>query len=148
MGNWMSVWIVGTCKPEEVAALKKAISWDDPGDDFHCLSNTTGLSSLGDWAQENINSMGNLSERDYTPKNVADTLKKLSKVAPSLEVRVHCGGDNESKKCVATIDIQEGFCVVLEPHREIMIPELPTEIGIARLMGQLRGQAESSRTPV
>lgn len=118
MGNWMTVNVMGSCNSGEVSALKEAL---EPGDDyknFHCLCNTGGLCGLGNWAAEEISAIGNLAERDYTIDSVVEELEKLSQIVPSLKVKIHCGGDYESKNCVATVICENGKVSKREPEIE------------------------------
>lgn len=116
MGNWRTVTIKGTCEAKDLPALKQALDPGEDFDNFHCLSNTTGLCGLGMWANETITASGNLAERDYSVEDVAKTLEDLAKVAPSLAVKVHCGGDYEDKLCIATVTLAHGKAVVGEPE--------------------------------
>lgn len=118
MGNWMKVKIEGSCKAEDVANLEKAIDPGEGFENFHCLSSTKGILSLPMWATEKISAVGNLAERDYTVEDVANQLKELAKVAPSLAVQIHCGGDFESPDCVATITLDEGNISTGDPEIE------------------------------
>ena len=125
MGNWRTVNIIGTCAASEVPALKDYLSYSyslhDSMDDFCCLSfnpDKPGLGGLGEWPAENINRCGNLAERDYDPHDVAEALKILVKLAPSLNVRVHCGGDWEELNCVATVYAAAGRVRVDVPEVE------------------------------
>jgi len=135
MGNWRTIQIVGTCDRAEVAKLKEAIAFDyvDPKyyGKFHCLSNTGGIAGLGDWAGEHINRVGNLAERDYSVVDVAEQLKALAAVAPSLKLKVHCGGDYEDRGVVATITVDgaaiAGGLVVIEPPEIESLPDIPQE---------------------
>lgn len=126
MGDWRTVFMVGRCAPEHVAALREAIT---PGEDyrnFHCLVNSGGLCGIWDWAAESILAVGNLAERNYTVENVAARLALLLKVAPSLELKVHCGGDYESVECIATITVSEGKVTIAEPEI-LKLPEISEE---------------------
>lgn len=116
MGNWRSVEIVGTCG--DVAALKAAITVNDDYSNFHCLSDTRSLSGLGDWSGEQIHAKGNLAERDYTIEDVAEQLNELWKIVPSLDIKIHCGGDYEDKECINTILMRDGMVVIGEPEIE------------------------------
>lgn len=125
MGNWRTVNMIGSCSAEDLPALKKAL---DPGEDyanFNCLSESSSLCGLNNWAKEKISTIGNLSERDYDPQDVAKTLEELVKVAPSLQLIVHCGGDYESTKCVATVRVLDGKVDLMPPQIEEIhsIPE-------------------------
>ncbi len=118
MGNWMTVHIIGTCDVSDVPALRNDL---DPGADysnFHPLCNTRGLCGLGDWAATKIDRIGNLAERDYSVESVAETLGKLAWAAPSLAVKIHCGGDYESTKCVATITLKGKEVTIGDPEVE------------------------------
>lgn len=125
MGNWRTVQIVGTCDAKEVDALRAACaySYDDPDTmgNFHCLSfNPTrpGLCGLGSWPGESMDASGNLAERNYGVEDVAETLRELVKVAPSLEVKVHCGGDYEGSECIATVTASNGSVEIGDPEVE------------------------------
>lgn len=117
MGDWRTVQIVGTCAASEVEALRKAI---DPGADYenhHCLNGSDrSIAGLRNWGAEKINAHGNLAERNYDPDDVARQLEKLAIVAPSLAVKVHCGGNYEDKTCVATVILQDGKAVIGSPE--------------------------------
>ena len=121
MGNWRTVQIVGRCNNDDAWKLKKAIN---PSKGFHCLMNGGGICGLGDWVQEKIYAIGNLAERDYTVDDVADQLRKLAKIAPFLDIRVHCGGENENKRCVSTIKVVHGHVVIQKPRIKTL-PEIP-----------------------
>jgi hypothetical protein len=123
MGNWRRVELIGTCDASEVRALRAAI---DPGrnyDNFHCLSSGSGICGIGDWAGETINRVGNLAERDYGPDDVAEALRQLVKVAPSLALVCHCGDDYEADNCIATVTARNGEVAVVPPLTE-KLPEL------------------------
>ena len=119
MGNWKTVNIVGSCGKEDVQKLKGALFTPD-FNDWHCFSfsETGSLCGLGDWASEDINAIGNLSERDYSVEDVADTLRMLVKQAPSLDIKVHCGGDYESLDCEATVVVKNGKVRIQKPQVE------------------------------
>lgn len=129
MGNWTTVKIEGTCGEEDVPALKRAVNTGNNWDEFHCLCNPNSICGLGDWAGTQIDVVGNLAERDYDKHDVQEQLQKLLKVAPSLCVRVHVGGDYEDKQCVATVICEDGK-VTIEPPRVQTIPE----ISVAHMM--------------
>jgi hypothetical protein len=129
MGNWRRVHIVGGMLAEEVDALRAEIYQVLRGGmfahryeqdeaqmkKFGPLSHTGGICGFGSWPSPSINAVGNLAERDYDPYDVAEHLKKLAVVAPSLGVMVHCGADYESEKCIATVVLFEGATVVRPP---------------------------------
>lgn len=116
MGNWRRVHIMGTCNKKDLESLRKAL---DPGkdyDNFHCLV-CGGLAGLPNWAEENIDVIGNLAERDYNIQDVADQLKLLGGIAPSLIVDIHCGGDYEDEKCIKTVRLHKsGKVEILSPQ--------------------------------
>ena len=136
MGNWRTVNIVGRCDEKDVLKLKDVISWDISGDsEFYPLSHTKGICSLPMWALKNISVVGNLAERDYSLKSVAECLDELLLIAPSLDVVIHCGGDYESMDCIATIKIIDDKSTICDPE----IDSLP-EITESQLMGHFYSQ--------
>lgn len=121
MGNWRRVRIVGTCAPAEVSALLEATAEPNLEDrserrEYHCLTRGSGIMGLHDWPAEHMDVTGCLAERDYTVDDVAARLTKLLAVAPSLTLRVHCGGDYESEECIATIVVGDGTVLVGNPE--------------------------------
>lgn len=135
MGNWIRVKIEGNCDAADVVALRKALTLEKDFSNFHCLTNG-GICGLPNWAAESIDAVGNLFERDYDEEDVADTLEELAEIAPSLNVRVHMGEDNEGNKCVATVGIRGGKSYIVEPEIE-EIPEIDQEQMLENLKWQL-----------
>ncbi len=139
MGNWRRVQIVGTCDRADVPKLREAL---EPGVDyqnFHCLC-CGGIAGLPNWASETINAVGNLGERDYTPQSVADQLLKLLAVAPSLNVKVHCGNDYEADDCIKTVIAKTAPVVAVVDPEITIIPETPTGQMQRNMMQQLMRQ--------
>jgi hypothetical protein len=153
MGNWRTVQIVGGMLAEEVHALREELNQVlRPGwgggfshryaqdnaqlEKFGPLSNTGGLCGIGDWPAPSINAVGNLAERDYSPCDVADHLEKLRKVAPSLGVMIHCGGERESPLCGVTVVLLEGRIEELPPMIKTLgdIPKLQIENNMLRAL--------------
>ncbi len=118
MGNWRTVQIVGTCGEQDIPALSNALTVDRDYKNFHCLSHTGGLAGLPDWARTKFDCVGNLAERDYDVEDVARQLGKLAAIAPSLTLKIHCGGDYEDKQCIATIALANGQVAIGEPEIE------------------------------
>ena len=118
MGNWTTVNIKGTCDADELPALRDAVSLDYSDEDWHCLTGGGGICGLPVWAFERIDVTGNLAERDYGHQDIADTLEWIMKKAPSLDVKVHVGGDYESLDCVATITAKDGKASIGDPEVE------------------------------
>jgi hypothetical protein len=119
MGNWRTVTITGTIGAEDAAAAQEFVELgDDPKtwDRFHCLCwPGPTLCGLGRWIPAgggNIAAVGNLAERDYDVDDVAETLRRMLTVAPSLDVKVHCGGDWEADACTATVTARAGQVTV------------------------------------
>lgn len=65
--------------------------------------------------------MGNLAERDFGPDDVKTQLEILAKDFPTLSVKIHCGGDYESAKAIATVTLENGAAIVGPPE----IDEIP-----------------------
>jgi len=128
MGNWRTCNIAGTMSAEHAATLREALDYGDytasidampPGVDCLAFSSAhPGLCGLGAWPAETMNRCGNLHERDYSVQDVAKALEALVRIAPSMLLKVHCGGEYESEQCVATISVGEGLVVVGKPERE------------------------------
>lgn len=141
MGNWRRVKLDGYCLPEEVDQLREACKYvdivqiDDPEGiekwDFHCLTMTEGLMGLGNWVADNghICRVGNLAERGFVVADLLAQWFKLLKVAPSLNLWCHVGGEYEHPECVASIRIQKGTVELFPPKIEV-IPEIPISQGI------------------
>lgn len=124
MGNWRSVELVGTCDPDEVEALHRAClhDWEGVGredeDSWHALSYGVkpSLCGLHGWPAEEIHAWGNLAERDFGVESVREALERLARAAPSLHLKVHCGGDYEDKTCIATVTLEGGKAITGPPE--------------------------------
>lgn len=131
MGNWRTVNIVGTMSPQDAQALRAHLGypgyWKDVDNDpawqrFGPLSfckDQPSLCGVNDWPAPVMDRAGNLAERDYSV-DVVKTLRELLTVAPSMGLKVHCGGEYESLECVATVTVSGGVVTVGPPE----IPEL------------------------
>ena len=129
MGNWRTVHIDGTIDHEQVDAARKACLHT-----YHALSygEQPSLCGLHEWPSARINAVGNCAERDFSVEDVAEALRIVQQAAPSLRVKVHCGGDYEDKTCVATINVTDTGVSVDPPE----VSEIP-EISQAQIMGRL-----------
>ena len=106
VGNWRTVNVTGTMSAEHAARLRELLDWRDYGYAGHepphgtdCLSFSSimpGLAGLGAWPATEISRSGNLHERDYSVEDVATALRALVLLAPSMMLKVHCGGEYES----------------------------------------------------
>lgn len=116
----MTVTIEGHIGPEDADAARAFIETGEDWGRFHCLCYYgPSLSGLGQWIPQGggrIHAVGNLSERGYDTADIASTLVDLMAVAPSLELKVHCGGDYESTECVATVTAFGGVASVGVPE--------------------------------
>lgn len=118
---------MGTCAPEDVRKLSAALDMGDSYEHFGPLSNSGGLAGLNDWAGTTIDRIGNLAERNYSPEQVADHLRKIVAVVPSLIARIDCGADYEADGCVATVIVGEDRQVAVIPPQTDTIREIPPE---------------------
>lgn len=138
MGNWRTVNLRGQMAE---ADIEKANEFLNPGEDYRhwtCMSFSSGLAGLGHWPAEVINADGNLSERDYSVDDVAETLRDLVKVAPSLELKVHCGGEYESEECLATVTVANGEVSIGAPEvPKVKAASMDSVMG--RLFGHMHG---------
>ena len=117
MGNWRTVNIIGTVSESEVDNLRQACTYNKQDySNFHCLSMSNGLCGLGHWVSTTINAQGNLADKGYSIEDVTEQLKELVKVAPSLKLKVHCGGDYESEDVLATITVEEKKVSIGKPE--------------------------------
>lgn len=107
MGNWRRVKITGECDKADVRTLKMLLATDFGEIDWTCLCNG-GLAGLPNWADERINALGNLGERDYSADSVAEALNTYLESVPSLDVVVHVGGEHEIADCEATVKLEDG----------------------------------------
>lgn len=143
MGNWRTVRIIGDVDSQDVDSLRRACAYDA---EFHCLTITNGLMGLGDWVGEHINVGGNLAEREFTVHEVADTLRDLLEVAPSMDLKVHCGGDFEAKECVATITVKDGQVIVGDPEMSYVVGASQDEIEGRFLRGLMNAEGKLGRS--
>lgn len=126
MGNWRTVEMHGACPADQVESLRKYITlpprvedWNSDFQEGPLSFMGISLCGLGDWPAEAINAYGNLFERDYAVEDVAAHLMRIvDNAAPGLTLTVHCGGDNESKECIATIEVADGEVEICAPKRE------------------------------
>jgi hypothetical protein len=133
VGNWRTVNIVGTMTAEHAGTLLDLLNYGDYhggdqeryrrvwGSPCACLAfslSRPGLCGLGGWPAEHVSRCGNLAERGFDVEDVAAALRALVHVAPSMLLKVHCGGEYESTECVATVSVGEGLVVVGRPERE------------------------------
>lgn len=143
MGNWRTVRIEGTCAAEDIPRLNRQLTYDYGSSDnppLSCLGwgSAPSMCGLNRWPAETINIVGNLHERDYEVEDVADELRKLVEVAPSLRVFIDCGGDYESTDCVATVAVSEDGTVGVLPPRVAILPEIPEGQMLANMVQALR----------
>lgn len=125
MGNWRLCNITGTMSGEHAlrlyAALDTGSGYRPACEEAFCLAFSSvhpSLCGIGAWPAPHVNRCGNLHERDYSAGDVAEALRALVLIAPSMLLKVHCGGDYESEECVATISVGEGLVVTGAPERE------------------------------
>ena len=139
MGNWCTVSLRGTLAKDDVAAVREFVTAKDDYSNFHCLTGSiAGLAGLGMWPAEEIHADGNLAERNYDAESVAEVLREIVKIAPSLSLKVHCGGDYESTECVATVTAENGEVVVGKPEVET-VSGVSEDVAHGRLLGILYG---------
>jgi|GEM_PF-4227746 len=104
VGNWLAVHVQGTCAPEEVEALRQAIAVDD---NYRYLSNTWNGYGLLDWPAEEIDLVGNLTRPTFFLANIVAELRRLTAIAPSLQLKVHCREMYGAGRCGATLTVKD-----------------------------------------
>lgn len=134
MGNWRTVHLQGSVERADWYGLRVRLAVDYESPYWGCL-HSGGLFGIQNWAETNLkdvgsrvefSSYGNLGERDFSPEDVAEAVRKIrTQVAPSLIVRIDCGGDYESTTCVATVIVGENGDVAVMPP---MVQELPSHL--------------------
>lgn len=150
MGNWRTVNVVGTMTEQDAAALRRYLGYSlrdlhDPATlRFGPLSfdrDQPSLCGIGDWPAPAVNRAGNLAERDYSVESVAEHLRELLTVAGTMLLKVHCGGDWESAKCVATVSVGEGLVVIGKPEVEQIraISDEQATVNLLRALSAPRG---------
>lgn len=139
MGNWTKVQIVGTCDAHEVHRLRGLIGvpYDDPG--WSCLSFNGGLAGLPNWGGVKIDAVGNLAERGYSEESIAEHARKLAFACPSLELKIHVGGDYESSDVISTVTVSKDEATVGEAEID-SLPNAPPGQAQANMMAQMTGQ--------
>ena len=142
MGNWRTVQIVGTCPAQQVKRLREHVAAQYPSEEWGCLSGGQGICGLPVWPEERISAVGNLAERDYSVIDVANCLQQLALTAPGLAVKVHCGGDYQSERCIATVTLTPDKLSIGCAEVEA-IPSIPSyQMEGAILRGLLQGQGQ------
>jgi hypothetical protein len=146
MGNWRTVVLQGTLDPADLVRLRERLQINDYMDDqeweakYGPLSYTAqgSLFGLNNWPATTIDARGNLFERDCSVQDVAEQLVELVRIAPSLALKVHCGGDWESETCIATITVDDGVVVTSDPEVD-SVAGVSLGTGMQRLLGMLEG---------
>lgn len=137
MGNWTTVNMHGVCSKKDLPKLKEAVCIGNDWERFGCLSHSgNSICGLGAWPAETINAIGNLSERDYGAEDVKNELQALADACPSLEMKVHIGGDYESKKCIATVTCTKGRVTLGKPEIETLA-DIPADQIQGRILSSL-----------
>lgn len=127
MGDWMTITMAGAVAADQVEPLRARLRYwyAEPGQPEYDWSRFTplsynetrpGLCGIGEWPAETVQARGNLAERDYSVQDVADCLTELVQLAPSMTLKVHCGGPYESTTCTATITVAAGQVTLGPPE--------------------------------
>ena len=144
MGNWKRAHLIGKVDPNEVPILRAAcdIRSDRYYDRHHILSYNSfkpTLCGLNGWVQEEIDIIGNIGEKDPHIEDIVAKFKDLVRVAPSLKLRMHVGGNYEAKEVTHTIIVYNGEVTVGPPEMK-EIKEIPE----SQMMGNFRTTLRSS----
>ena len=127
--------MIGSVNPDERAALAEWVNTGHDYERFHPLCfYGPSIGGLGRWAEASeINALGNLSERDFGPEDVAEALRAAVKVAPSLTLVVNLGADYEEESCIATVVVKNGEVTVMPPGQPT-VPDVDTASMRARIL--------------
>lgn len=122
MGNWRTVRVVGTVDAAHVRPLHDQLFYDlrSYGEQKNPFGPLTicgpSLRGLNDWVKPQMDCVGNCAERDYTPLDIVAQLERVLPCAPSLAIKIHCGGDYESQACINTITVADGRVALGPPE--------------------------------
>lgn len=132
MGDWRTVHLEGSIDEADVEKLRHRLIYDyrnpDPDQTFSCLGWGTqaSLCGLHEWVRPGaFEATGNLHERNYDVESVADEVRELAALAPSLRLVIDVGGAYESDDVEATVLIGEDRTVAVLPPRveKVSIPD-------------------------
>ncbi len=117
--------IVGYCNQTDVPSLELAVRNGTPRDRHFPLSCQAGLPS---WAREQIHVVGVQEEPELRPaaevlKEVADAVRSLCELAPTLSLSIHVGAGSGSRVCIGTV-VGVGRPQGQAPRVEITDPEV------------------------
>jgi hypothetical protein len=152
MDNWRTVNITGTMTEEDATALREYLGYsydrDDPAmERFGPLSfsrEKPSLCGLNRWPAAKVSAIGNIAERDYSPRDVARHLRKLVTIAPSMNLVIHCGGDWESARCIATIRVANGLVVMMKQPEVAQIDGISDEQATMNVIRAISGGYDGS----
>lgn len=153
MGNWRSVQVEGRVNASEATEMVQRLTVDlmkIPLEEYEDARYDTlfpltfnavkpSLCGLTQWVYPDgrIAGIGNLAERDYGLDDVRQALTMLAKEFPTLDMKLHAGGDWEDKKCVATFTVKDRTVTQGEPEIE-EVGEVSEADMMNRLMQNLR----------
>jgi hypothetical protein len=143
MGNWRTVNIIGSVNKDEAIEMRKILSenvfdnddfdWSKP-DPVACVRFVKSLAGLNEWVKESgdINTIGNLSERDYDNDDIYAALVFLAEKFSSLKLTLHSGSDWEDLTCSATFEVKNGAVKKFSPKIE-RLQEISSDMMIGRM---------------
>lgn len=106
--NKRAVWLVGTVSADDLPLLQGFVRTGRGYQGFHALCHYgPSLDGLNDWPALRMDVVGNLPGHGYTIDEIAEVLLWAAAFAPTLTLKVHCGGDHEDPEVVATITVED-----------------------------------------
>ncbi len=97
--------IVGYCNQTDVPSLELAVRNGTPKDRHYPLSCQAGLPS---WVREQFHAVGAHEEAELRTAaevltEVADAVRSLCELAPTLSLSVHVAAGSGTRRCIATV---------------------------------------------
>lgn len=152
--SWRRVHLIGSIAPHEKDTLRARLDCRDIFDPevldrMGPLSFASAALGLPPWPapgpSDQIEAVGNMSERGFEPDDVARQLDELAHVAPSLAIVVHVGEEDEGRHCVATVvKVRSRPARVAEPQQRL-IPNEPKGQLTANVLEQIKRQKRETQ---
>jgi len=137
--NKRAVWLVGTVSQEDLSKLRGFVRTGHDYQGFHALSHHgPSLDGLNDWPALTMDLVGNLPGHGYTIDEIAEVLLWAAAAAPSLRLKVHCGGDFEDANVAATITVAD-LDVIVGPAEVLRLRQTTEIERVDRVVDALMG---------
>ena len=130
VNNKRTVWLIGTVSAGDLPKLQGFVRTGRDYQGFHALCHYgPSLDGLNDWPAQVMDVVGNLPGHGYTIDEIAEVLLWAAATAPTLCLKVHCGGDYEDREAVATITVADLDVTIGPPE----VPRLRSTTDVERV---------------